>query len=174
MYSSIFGRVGWHQQWCLNLESENVFGNDQSLCASRCKMIVAQMQGSRRRDGSYATDHIFTLLWLLRWRQHVHTKASSGSKKSQSRGSALYLLVSCLDCSSSINMKVAYSTGTSVDIPRTIRLNLGCLLPVACVKSRWEGFPSTQHYYRRFLLFIIHLTATCFGRMTIFKQKYIY
>jgi hypothetical protein len=38
-----------------------------------------------------------------------------------------------------------------------------------------EGvFPSTQRYYRRFLLFIIQLTATCFGRTTIFKQTYIY
>jgi hypothetical protein len=31
-------------------------------------------------------------------------------------------------------------------------LNLGCLHPVACVRSRWGGFiPSTQHYYRRLI-----------------------
>jgi hypothetical protein len=30
-----------------------------------------------------------------------------------------------------------------------------------------EGvFPSAQRYYRRFLLFIIRLTATCLGRTT--------
>jgi hypothetical protein len=48
-----------------------------------------------------------------------------------------------------------------------------------CILLRvWDqvegGFPSTQRYYRRFLLFIIYLAATCFGRTTIFKQKYIY
>jgi hypothetical protein len=37
------------------------------------------------------------------------------------------------------------------------------------VWDQGEGvFPSTQRYYRRFLLFIIHVTATCFGRTTIF------
>jgi hypothetical protein len=29
-----------------------------------------------------------------------------------------------------------------------------------------EFFPSTQRYYRRFLLCIIYLAATCFGRTT--------
>jgi hypothetical protein len=29
-----------------------------------------------------------------------------------------------------------------------------------------------SYYYRRFLLFIIYLTATCFGRTTIFKAEY--
>jgi hypothetical protein len=32
-----------------------------------------------------------------------------------------------------------------------------------CVWDEGErAFPSTQRYYHRFLLFIIHLTATCF------------
>jgi hypothetical protein len=31
------------------------------------------------------------------------------------------------------------------------------------------GFPSTQRYYRRFVLLIIYLVATCFGRTTIFR-----
>jgi hypothetical protein len=53
-----------------------------------------------------------------------------------------------------------------------INLNLGCLHPVACVRSRWWGFiQSTQRYHRR--LFLLLNITTCFGRMTIFREKYI-
>jgi hypothetical protein len=38
--------------------------------------------------------------------------------------------------------------------PYTTNLNLGCLHPVACWRSMWGCFPSTQRHYRRFLLFI--------------------
>jgi hypothetical protein len=34
-----------------------------------------------------------------------------------------------------------------------------------------EGFPSMQRYYSSFYYLFIHLPATCFGRMTIFRQK---
>jgi hypothetical protein len=34
--------------------------------------------------------------------------------------------------------------------------------------------PSMQRYYRRFFTFIIHLTATCLGRTTTFRQTCIY
>jgi hypothetical protein len=64
-----------------------------------------------------------------------------------------------------INMTI-----TILDI---IHFNLGCLHPVACMRSKWGEFSSTQRYYSRFLIFIIKLTAKILGRMTIFKQKYI-
>jgi hypothetical protein len=52
------------------------------------------------------------------------------------------------------------------------------ILGVCILLHVWDqdgegGFPATQRYYRRFLLFIIYLTATCFGRTTIFRQIYL-
>jgi hypothetical protein len=55
-------------------------------------------------------------------------------------------------------------------------LELGCLHPVACMMQVMGGgvIPSTQHYYLRLILLLnTTYTATCFGRTTIFKQKYI-
>jgi hypothetical protein len=47
-------------------------------------------------------------------------------------------------------------------------LNLGCLHPVAHVKSDDVGFnPSTQRHYHR----LIYYLATCFGRTTIIRLK---
>jgi hypothetical protein len=52
-----------------------------------------------------------------------------------------------------------------------INLNLGCLHPVACVRSGEGGFyPSTQRHYRGLILLLnTTYTATCFGRTAIFK-----
>jgi hypothetical protein len=51
-------------------------------------------------------------------------------------------------------------------------LNLGCLHPVACVKSGDGGFyPSTQHHYRRLIYYLYYYIATYFGPTTIIRQK---
>jgi hypothetical protein len=36
-----------------------------------------------------------------------------------------------------------------------------------------ERFPSTQLYFNRFFTNLFNIAATCFGRTTIFKRKYI-
>jgi hypothetical protein len=51
--------------------------------------------------------------------------------------------------------------------------NFGFLHPVACVRSGYGGFyPSMQCHYRR-LIYYLYYIATCFGRTTIIRQKYI-
>jgi hypothetical protein len=50
-----------------------------------------------------------------------------------------------------------------------IILKVGCLHPVACTRSG-SGFPSNATLFWIFY----SVTATCFGRMTIFKWKYIH
>jgi hypothetical protein len=43
-----------------------------------------------------------------------------------------------------------------------------------CDFQMMEVFPSTQRHYRRLILLLnTTYTATCFGRTTILKQKYI-
>jgi hypothetical protein len=50
-------------------------------------------------------------------------------------------------------------------------LNLGCLHPVACLRSRWmRGFFRLRNV--NIVSFIIYLIATCFSHSTIFRQKY--
>jgi hypothetical protein len=48
-------------------------------------------------------------------------------------------------------------------------LKVGCLHPVACTRLG-SGFPSNATLVSIFY----SITATCFGRMTIFRWKYIY
>jgi hypothetical protein len=53
-------------------------------------------------------------------------------------------------------------------------LNIGCMHPVACVRSSDGGFyPSTQRHYRRLilLLILVYYIAKCFGRTTIIKHN---
>jgi hypothetical protein len=55
----------------------------------------------------------------------------------------------------------------------TVSLILGaCIL--LHVWNQGEGFPPTQLYFNSFFTILFNLGATCFGRMTIFKQKYIH
>jgi hypothetical protein len=49
-------------------------------------------------------------------------------------------------------------------------LKVGCLHPVACTRSG-SGFPSNATLV---WIFYSIITATCFGRMTIFKREYIH
>jgi hypothetical protein len=52
--------------------------------------------------------------------------------------------------------------------PIFFNLKVGCLHPIACTRSG-SGFPSNVTLFWIFY----SITATCFGRMTIFKRIYI-
>jgi hypothetical protein len=58
-------------------------------------------------------------------------------------------------------------------IPKN-NLNLGCLHPVACVRSGDGGFyQSMQRHYRRLIYYLYYYVVTCFGRTAIIRQKII-
>jgi hypothetical protein len=57
-------------------------------------------------------------------------------------------------------------------------VNIHFLSLVVCILLRVldqvQGFRLMQHCLNSCLLFLFKLTATCFGLMTILKQKYIF
>jgi hypothetical protein len=59
----------------------------------------------------------------------------------------------------------------SVDGPIIALLIVGVCILLRVLDQGERVFPSTQRYYTRFLIFIIHLTATCCGCTTIFRKN---
>jgi hypothetical protein len=55
-----------------------------------------------------------------------------------------------------------------------LRMRIFGVCILLCVWDQSRGFPSTHRYCSSFNYLFIHLFATCFGRTTIFKQKYNY
>jgi hypothetical protein len=71
---------------------------------------------------------------------------------------------------------VSYSPSIFVNSPLTnfmltVKFDLGCLHPVACVRSGDGGFYSSTKRHFRMLILLYYYTATCFCRTTIFRQK---
>jgi hypothetical protein len=67
----------------------------------------------------------------------------------------------------------AVNTTNGMDINQSnviIYIDYVCI--AAAYLSPYRG--TTRRYYCRILLYINYLIATCFGRTTIFMQKYIY